>query len=66
MRLVTLNLQWGGEDRTDSILDYLIDLNADFLVVGEYQDNENGQKIRRLSRRKVSPTKQVVMIYWEF
>lgn len=46
MRLVTLNLRFGGEDRTSSILTYLIYQNADFLVLGEYQDNENGQKIK--------------------
>lgn len=52
MKLVTLNLQWGGGDRTDSILDYLIELNADFLVLGEYQDNKNGDKIKKSLKRK--------------
>jgi hypothetical protein len=36
MKLVSLNLRFGGQRRTDSILDYLIDQNADFLVLGEY------------------------------
>ena len=47
MRLVTINLQWGGKDRIDFILNYLIRQNADFLVLGEYKDHENGDTITK-------------------
>jgi exodeoxyribonuclease III len=46
LRFVTLNLHWGGEKRIDSILDYLMGQNSDFLVLSEYKDNINGQKIK--------------------
>lgn len=52
MKLVSLNLRFGGQRRTDSILDYLIDQNADFLVLGEYQDNKNGQKIKETLKKE--------------
>ncbi len=52
MKLVTINLQWGGEDRIDSILDYLLDFNADFMVLGEYQEDEYGKKIKETLKKE--------------
>lgn len=46
MKLISINLQYGGGDRIDSILNYLIEENADLIVLGEYKDNEKGQKIQ--------------------
>ena len=52
MKLVSLNLRFGGQDRTDSILDYLMDHDADLLVLGEYQDNKNGLKIKETLKKE--------------
>lgn len=52
MKLLSLNLRFGGQDRTDSILDYLMDHDADLLVLGEYQDNKNGLKIEETLKKE--------------
>jgi exonuclease III len=52
MKLVSLNLRFGGQDRTDSILDYLMDHDADLLVLGEFQDNKNGLKIKETLKKE--------------
>ena len=52
MKLVSLNLRFGGQNRTDSILNYLMDHDADLLVLGEYQDNKNGLKIKETLKKE--------------
>lgn len=46
MKLISFNLLWGGEDRTESILKYLIEHNADLIVLSEYKNDINGQMIK--------------------
>lgn len=44
MKLISLNLRFGGQKRTESILDYLIYQNADLLVLGDIRTMKTGQK----------------------
>jgi exonuclease III len=46
MKLISLNLRFGGQNRTDSILDYLIKSQPDFIVLGEFKNDANGEKIK--------------------
>lgn len=46
MRLTSMNLRFGGQSRTDSILNYIKNQNPNILVLGEYKDDPNGQKIK--------------------
>jgi len=52
MILISLNLRLGGGIRTQSILDYIINHSPDLLVLGEFKDNENGQKIKETLHSK--------------
>jgi exonuclease III len=46
MKLLSLNLRYGGQSRTDSILNYINNQQPDILVLGEYKDDVNGQKMK--------------------
>lgn len=51
MKLITLNIRQGGGKRTGQLLDYLIEKDADLIVLTEYRDNASGGLIRsELSR----------------
>ena len=46
MKLISLNLRFGGQSRTESILNYLIDHKADLIVLSEFKNNANGLMIK--------------------
>lgn len=46
MKLISLNLFWGGQNRTESILKYLVDHNADLIVLSEFKKDKNGILIK--------------------
>ena len=46
MKLVSLNLRFGGQSRTESILNYLINHKADLIVLSEFKNNANGLMIK--------------------
>lgn len=51
MKMISLNLWFGGGDRTDLILDYLIKNQPDLIVLSEYQNNSNGKKIKETLKK---------------
>src|ERR1035438_7625094 len=46
MKLISLNLRFGGQSRTESILNYLINHKADLIVLSEYKNDKNGLLIK--------------------
>ena len=46
MKLISLNLLWGGQNRTESILNYLLDHNVDLIVLSEFKNDKNGILIK--------------------
>ena len=46
MKLITLNIRQGGGKRTTKLLDYLIEKEADVIVLTEYRHNASGLGIR--------------------
>jgi exodeoxyribonuclease III len=46
MKIVTLNVQHGGGNRVSPILAYLTSLHADVIVLTEFRENSNAQKLR--------------------
>ena len=46
MRIVTLNIRHGGGQRTDQITELLISFHSDVLVLTEFRNNKNGDKIK--------------------
>ena len=47
MKLISLNLRFGGQSRTESILNYLINHKADLIVLSEFKNNANGLMIKK-------------------
>ena len=45
MKLISLNLRFGGQKRTPQIIDYLLDEDADLMVLTEFMMNEKGKDI---------------------
>jgi hypothetical protein len=46
MRIVTINLRHGGGQRIDQIIELLISFHSDVLVLTEFRNNKNGDKIQ--------------------
>ena len=46
MKLISLNLRFGGQSRTESILNYLINHKADLIVLSEFKNDKNGLLIK--------------------
>lgn len=47
MKLISLNLRFGGQSRTESILKYLINHKADLVVLSEFKKDKNGLLIKK-------------------
>src|SRR5665647_1725104 len=46
MKLISLNLRFGGQSRSESILNYLINHKADLIVLSEFKNDKNGIMIK--------------------
>jgi len=52
MKLISLNLRFGGQKRTPQIIDYLLSEDADLMVLTEFMMNEKGKEIiRKISQK---------------
>lgn len=57
MKLISLNLRFGGQKRTPHIIDYLLDEDADLMVLTEFMMNEKGKDIIQKISQKGYTTK---------
>lgn len=63
MKLISLNLRFDGQSRTDAILNYINNQKPDILVFGEFKIMQMEKKSKKLLKQKVLILKNLKMMF---